>query len=183
MLAPDAPLDLCLAVLLHDIAKPPCRTVDPDGRIRFNGHDALGAQMAETILRRLRYPNHTVDAVVAMVARHMQFMNVQKMRVAKLKRFMAEPTFDQELELHRVDCGSSNGFTDNYEFLQAKEAEFAAEPLIPPPLVTGRDLIKLGLQPGPRFKEILEAIQTEQLEGRISEREEALEMLGKLASK
>jgi poly(A) polymerase len=181
MLAPDAPLDLCLATLLHDIAKPPCRTVDPDGRIRFNGHDALGAQMAETILRRLRYPNHVIADAVAMVARHMQFMNVQKMRVAKLKRFMAEPTFDRELELHRVDCASSNGFTDNYEFLQAREAEFAAEPLIPPPLVTGKDLIQIGLQPGPRFKEILEAIQTEQLEGRILEREAAMELLRNLA--
>ncbi len=177
MLAPDAPLDLCLATLLHDIAKPPCRTVDPDGRIRFNGHDAMGAVMAETILRRLRYPNQIIADAVVMVARHMQFMNVQKMRVAKLKRFMAEPTFDREMELHRVDCASSNGFTDNYEFLQAREAEFAAEPLIPPPLVTGKDLIKLGLQPGPRFKEILEAIQTEQLEGRILEREAALEYL------
>jgi poly(A) polymerase len=182
MLAPDAPLDLCLAVLLHDIAKPPCRTVDETGRIRFNGHDAMGAQIAETILRRLRYPNSVIDAVVPMVARHMQFMNVQKMRVAKLKRFMAEPTFDREMELHRVDCASSNGFTDNYEFLQAKEAEFAAEPLIPPPLVTGRDLIKLGLQPGPRFREILEAIQTEQLEGRILTRESALECLQCLAT-
>lgn len=181
MLAPDAPIELCLAVLLHDIAKPPCRTVDPDGRIRFNGHDALGAQMAETILRRLRYPNHVIADAVAMVARHMQFMNVQKMRVAKLKRFMAEPTFDRELELHRVDCASSNGFTDNYEFLQAREAEFAAEPLIPPPLVTGKDLIQIGLQPGPRFKEILEAVQTEQLEGRILEREAALELLKRLA--
>jgi tRNA nucleotidyltransferase/poly(A) polymerase len=181
MLAPDAPLDLCLATLLHDIAKPPCRTVDPDGRIRFNGHDALGAEMAEVILRRLRYPNHVIDSVVAMVARHMQFMNVQKMRVAKLKRFMAVPTFEMEMELHRVDCASSNGFTDNYEFLQAREAEFAAEPLIPPPLVTGKDLIKLGLQPGPRFKEILEAIQTEQLEGRILERKSAMEYLKRLA--
>lgn len=181
MLAEDAPLELCLAVLLHDIAKPPCRSIDPDGRIRFNGHDAMGAQMADTILRRLRYPNHVIDAVVPMVARHMQFMNVQKMRVAKLKRFMAEPTFDRELELHRVDCGSSNGFTDNYEFLQAKAAEFAAEPLIPPPLVSGKDLIQLGLKPGPRFKEILETIQTEQLEGRILEREEAMEMLKRLA--
>jgi poly(A) polymerase len=109
-----------------------------------------------------------------MVARHMQFMNVQKMRVAKLKRFMSEPTFDQEMELHRVDCASSNGFTDNYEFLRAKEVEFAAEPLIPPPLVTGRDLISLGMEPGPRFKEILDALQTEQLEGRILDREPAL---------
>ncbi|MCU0753054.1 MAG: CCA tRNA nucleotidyltransferase [Akkermansiaceae bacterium] len=182
MLAPDAPIELCLAVLLHDIAKPPCRTVDETGRIRFNGHDALGAQMAETILRRLRYPNQVIADVVSMVARHMQFMNVQKMRVAKLKRFMAEPTFERELELHRVDCASSNGFTDNYEFLQAKEAEFASEPLIPPPLVTGKDLIKLGLQPGPRFKEILEAIQTEQLEGRILERDAALELLRELAT-
>lgn len=180
MLAPDAPLELCLAVLLHDIAKPPCRTIDPDGRIRFNGHDSMGATMAETILRRLRYSNSVIDAVVPMVARHMQFMNVQKMRVAKLKRFMAEPSFDQEMELHRVDCGSSNGFTDNYEFLQAKAKEFAAEPLIPPPLVTGRDLIELGLQPGPRFKEILEALQTEQLEGRIQERDTAVKYLQQL---
>jgi len=181
MLAPDAPIELCLATLLHDIAKPPCRTVDDTGRIRFNGHDALGAQMAETILRRLRYPNQVIADVVAIVAHHMQFMNVQKMRVAKLKRFMAEPTFDRELELHRVDCASSNGFTDNYEFLQAREVEFAAEPLIPPPLVTGKDLIKLGLKPGPRFREILETIQTEQLEGRVLERDAALELLRNLA--
>jgi len=182
MLPPDAPLELCLATLLHDIAKPPCRTVDETGRIRFNGHDAMGAQIAETILRRLRYPNDTIAAATTMVARHMQFMNVKKMRVAKLKRFMAEPTFDRELELHRVDCASSNGFTDNYEFLQAKAVEFANEPLIPPPLVTGRDLIKLGMPPGPRFKEILEAIQTEQLEGRILARESALECLRRLAT-
>ena len=181
MLEADAPLDLCLAVLLHDIAKPPCRTIDADtGRIRFNGHDAVGAEMAETILRRLKYPNDIIAAVVPMVARHMQFMNVQKMRVAKLKRFMAEPTFDREMELHRVDCGSSNGFTDNYEFLQAKAAQFAAEPLIPPPLITGRDLIRLGLKPGPRFKDILETIETEQLEGRILDREHALLYLHQL---
>ncbi len=183
MLEPGAPLELCLAVLLHDIAKPPCRTFDEEaGRIRFNGHDAMGAEMAETILRRLKYSNGTIAAVVPMVARHMQFMNVKQMRTAKLKRFMAEPNFKQEMELHRVDCGSSNGFTDNYEFLQKKEAEFAAEPLIPPALVNGRDLMELGLEPGPRFKEILEAIQTEQLEGRILAREPALDYLKRLAA-
>ena len=182
MLAPAAPLELCLAVLLHDIAKPLCRSIDDDsGRIRFNGHDTMGADMTEAILRRLRYPNHTITAVVPMVARHMQFMNVQKMRVAKLKRFMAEPTFAHEMELHRVDCASSNGFTDNYEFLQSQAAAFAAQPLIPPPLVTGSDLIRLGLQPGPRFKKILDAIQTEQLEGNILTREAALDALQLLA--
>ena len=180
MLTPKATLELCLGVLLHDIGKPPCQTFED--RIRFNGHDAKGAEMADAILRRLRYPNDVIAAVAGMVARHMQFMNVKQMRTAKLKRFMAEPKFSEEMELHRVDCGSSNGFTDNYEFLQAKAEEFAAEPLIPPPLVTGRDLIQLGLKPGPRFKEILELIQTEQLEGRILDREPALVYLKQLAT-
>jgi putative nucleotidyltransferase with HDIG domain len=181
LLGTDPPLELCLAVLLHDIAKPPTRTVDEgSGRIRFNGHDALGARMAEEILRRLRYPNAVVEAVVAMVARHMQFMHVQQMRTAKLKRFMSTPTFAEEIELHRVDCASSNGFTDNYEFLLAKSAEFAAAPLIPPPLVTGKDLIRMGQQPGPRFKEILEAVQTEQLEGRLTDRGLALRFVEEL---
>lgn len=180
MLAPDAPLDLCLATLLHDIAKPPTRTIDPDGRIRFNGHDALGAEMAEAILTRLRYPNAVIRDAAQMVSRHMQFMNVQQMRKAKLKRFMSEPTFPQEMELHRVDCASSNGFTDNYDFLNTKAEEFAHEPLIPPPLVTGKDLIARGLQPGPRFKDILDEIQTEQLENRLTTREEALAYLDSL---
>ena len=178
MLGDDAPLELCLAVLLHDIAKPPTQTVDePDGRIRFNGHDALGAEMATDILRRLRYPNQVIEDVSFMVSRHMQFMNVQQMRTAKLKRFMSSSTFEQEMELHRVDCGSSNGFTDNYEFLQQKEEEFASQPLIPQALVTGRDLIDLGMVPCPAFKEILRDAQTEQLEGRLSAREDALEWL------
>jgi poly(A) polymerase len=176
MLAPDAPLELCLAVLLHDIAKPPTRTFDEEaGRIRFNGHDALGATMSEEILRRLRYPNGVIESVSFMVSRHMQFMNVRQMRVSKLKRFMAAPTFPLEIELHRVDCGSSNGITENLDYVLAKRDEFAAAPLIPPPLVTGRDLIALGQPPGPRFKELLEAVETEQLEGRLTDRESALE--------
>jgi poly(A) polymerase len=178
MLEKDAPLSLCLATLLHDIAKPPTQTFDEEaGRIRFNGHDALGAEMTETILSRLKYPNAVIRDATHMVSRHMQFMNVQQMRKAKLKRFMSEPTFSQEMELHRVDCASSNGFTDNYDFLNAKAGEFSSEPLIPAPLVTGKDLIAMGLQPGPRFKQILEEAQTAQLEGKITSREEALEFI------
>lgn len=180
MLEADAPLSLCLATLLHDIAKPPTQTTDSDGRIRFNGHDSMGADMTREILTRLKYPNAIIRDAEHMVARHMQFMNVQQMRKAKLKRFMSEPTFDLEMELHRVDCASSNGFTDNYEFLTEKSDEFANEPLIPPPLITGKDLIEKGLKPGPRFKQILDEIQTEQLENRLTTREEALKYLEKV---
>ncbi|NNM30709.1 MAG: CCA tRNA nucleotidyltransferase, partial [Akkermansiaceae bacterium] len=146
-------------------------------RIRFNGHDRLGARMAETILARLRYSNAIIEAVCEMIANHMRFMHVQDMRTAKLKRFMARPTFPEEVSLHRADCLSSHGMLDNVEFLDAKAAEFAAEPLIPPPLLKGQDLIALGLRPGPRFGEILESVQTEQLEGRLATREEALALV------
>jgi len=175
----EAPsIELALAVLLHDIAKPPTRRFDEEaGRVRFNHHDRLGAEMAESILRRLRYSNHVIEAVCEMIANHMKFRHVKEMRTAKLKRFMARPTFPDEVELHRVDCASSHGMLDNVEFLEAKAAEFAAAPLIPPPLVTGRDLIAMGLEPGPRFGEILDFVQTEQLEGRLTDRDTALALV------
>ena len=176
LLPPDAPLALCLATLLHDIGKPPTYSWDEaDQRIRFNGHDKVGAEMAKAILERLRYPNALIEDVVAMVDNHMQFMNVQKMRTAKVKRFLARPTIELEMELHRVDCASSNGFTENFDFLRAKQDEFANEPIIPKPLITGRDLIDLGLKPSPQFRKILEQIETEQLEGRLQTKEDAIE--------
>lgn len=171
---------LLLAVLLHDIAKPATRAWDPAaGRVRFNGHDKLGAEMAEAILKRLRFSNSIIEAAVAMVANHMAFMHVQQLRPAKLKRFMARETFPDELELHRVDCLGSNGLLDNLEFLKARQEEFANEPLIPPRLVDGRELMALGIPPGPRLGQIIEEIQTRQLEGSLTTKEEALDWAAK----
>jgi poly(A) polymerase len=165
---------LVLSVLFHDVAKPVTATVDETGRIRFNEHDRIGAAMTESIMERLRFSRAEIDAVAEMVRQHMVFKDVPKMRVAKLKRFMARPTFEEELELHRVDCASSHQMMDNYEFLLRKREEFANEPIIPPPLVSGDDLIALGMKPGPKFGEILEAVETRQLEGALKDREEAL---------
>ncbi len=174
-LVPDAPLPVVLSVLLHDIAKPATQTVDETGRIRFNGHAELGATMAESILRRLKYPNDVIESVVESVANHMIFKDVPKMRVSRLKRFMARPNFENEMELHRVDCLGCHGKLDNYEFLRAKQEEFASEPLIPERLLTGQDLIALGWHPGPALGTMLTEIQTQQLEGRITTREQALD--------
>ena len=175
LLPQEVSVPLVFAVLFHDVAKPVTATVDKTGRIRFNEHDRIGAQMTEAIMRRLRFSGAEIDATVEMVQQHMVFKDVPNMRVAKLKRFMARPTFDDELELHRVDCESSHRMLDNYEFLLRKRQEFANEPIIPPPLVRGDDLIALGLKPGPKFGEILEAVETRQLEGTLRTREEALE--------
>jgi len=169
-------LPLILSVLFHDIAKPATWTFDEtNGRIRFNGHDHIGAGMANAILRRLRYKNEIIDDTVTAIKHHMVFKDVQEMRAAKLKRMMARHTFADELELHRVDCLGSNGLLDNYEFLKTKAAEFAAEPLIPPPLVNGRDLIAMGWKPGPDLGAALEQIQDLQLESSLTSREQALE--------
>src|SRR5438132_9004279 len=168
---------LVFSVLLHDVAKPRTAVVDQTGRIRFSGPDRIGAEMTEEIMRRLRFSGAEIDATVEMVRQHMVFKDVPKMRVAKLRRFMARPTFDDELELHRVDCEGSHRMLDNYEFLLRKRDEFANEPIVPPPLVRGDDLIALGLKPGPKFGEILEGIETRQLEGNLRSREEALDWL------
>ena len=175
LLPPQASLPLVFSVLFHDIGKPPTFSVDETGRIRFNGHDRVGAEMTEVVMQRLRFSRAEIEATVEMVRQHMVFKDVPNMRTAKLKRFMARPTFVDEMELHRVDCASSHGMLDNYEFLQAKREEFANEPIIPPPLVRGDDLKALGLKPGPRFGEILEAVETRQLEGGFRDREDALE--------
>jgi len=177
LLPEQASTALVFSVLLHDIGKPPTYRVDETGRIRFNGHDKVGAEMARKVMERLRFSREETEAVVAAVENHMVFKDVQQMRISKLKHFMARPHFDDELALHRVDCASSHGGLDNYEFLLHKREEFASEPLIPPPLLTGHDLIAHGWKPGKAIGQVLEAVQTRQLEGTLSSREEALDWI------
>jgi poly(A) polymerase len=174
LLPNEVSIPLVFSVLFHDIGKPATASVDDTGRIRFSGHDKLGASMTDVVMHRLRFSRAEIEATVEAVEQHMIFKDVPRMRVARLKRFMARPHFADELELHRVDCLGSHGMLDNYEFLVRKQEEFASEPIIPPPLVRGDDLIALGLKPGPQFGEILEAVETRQLEGALRDREEAL---------
>lgn len=176
LLKEDPSLPLVLSVLLHDIGKPATFSYDEEAdRIRFNGHDKIGAHMAADILKRLKFPNKVIEEVTEMVANHMTFKDVQKMREAKLKRFMARPTFEDETELHRVDCLGSWGGLDNYDFLNQKRTEFDNEPIIPTPILTGKDLIQIGWKPSPELGEILTKVQDLQLEGSLNTKEEALE--------
>ena len=169
-------IELVLSVLLHDIGKPATYSFDEAAdRIRFNGHDKLGAEMSNQILRDLKFSNSIIEDVVQMVANHMTFKDVQKMRQSKLKRFMSRSTFSDEKELHRVDCLGSWGGLDNYDFLNEKMIEFANEPIIPAPLLTGKDLIEFGWAPGPNLGETLNSVQDLQLEGTLNSKEEALE--------
>ena len=178
LLPADASPLLALSVLLHDIGKPVTFSFDEvDQRIRFNGHDQVGAEMAAEIMTRLRFSNEEIETIVEATRNHMVFKDTPNMRPAKLRRFMGRQNFPLELELHRVDCLGSHGDLQTYDLLVNKQKEFENEPIIPPPFLTGRDLIALGLKPGPRFGEILEAVQTAQLDGEIKDRAGALRFL------
>lgn len=174
LLPPEVSVPLVFSVLLHDTGKPATFRRDETGRIRFNGHESVSAEITTAIFERLRFSNSETDATVVGVKNHMSFKDVKNMRVATLKRFLARPTIEDEMELHRVDCLGSHGLLDNHEFLRAKQVEFSNAPLIPPPLITGRDLIANGYKPGPLFKKILEAVEAMQLEGTVTTPAEAL---------
>jgi len=174
---PGPPKDrtiLAFAVLLHDVGKPPTFERAPD-RIRFNDHDRIGAEMAEAILRRLRFSNDQIEKIVLCVREHMRFQFVKEMRPAKLKRILARDTFPEELELHRIDCAASHRNLENYEFLKTKAAEMPPETVKPEPLLNGHDLLALGLRPGPMVGQILREVEELQLEERLKSRAEALE--------
>jgi poly(A) polymerase len=167
--------ELALAVLLHDVGKP--ETFVVDDRIRFNDHDKVGAVKAAEICRRFRYSNERVERVEALVEAHMRFAMVMRMKTSTLKRLLAMPHFEEHLELHRLDCLASHRKLDNYDFLVQKMREMPAEVISPPPLITGADLIAMGYLPGPRFREMLGAVRDGQLEGDLSSREQAMEMV------
>src|SRR5436305_4083596 len=169
---------LALGALLHDVGKPATLRVAPD-RIRFDGHVEVGEKVAADILRRLRMSNDEATQVLALVANHMRFADVTKMKDSTLKRFFRLPRFDEHLELHRMDCTASHGKLDLYDFTRQKLAETPPAEIRPAPLVTGNDLIDVGYEPGPRFKEILEAVEDAQLDGRLQSREEALHFVAR----
>ena len=168
-----------MGALLHDVGKPPTfMSAESTGdRIRFSGHAEIGARMTEEICRRLRFSTDDTKQIESLVANHMRFKDVLGMRPATLKRFVRLPRFEEHLALHRLDCLSSHRMLDNYDFVQRFLAETPPEEVHPPRLVTGEDLKEMGFQPGPQFKEILQAVEDAQLDGRLRQRDEALDFI------
>ena len=168
---------LAWGTLLHDVGKPD--TFTETDRIRFNGHVARGVELTAQICARLRFSNADSEQISALVANHMKFMEVTRMRPAKLKRFLWQSDFGEHLELHRQDCLSSHGGLANYEFVSEKLEELERQqPEPPPPLITGDDLKAMGYTPGPLFSEILSTVEEEHLDGNLSDRDSAIAFVG-----
>ena len=162
------------AVLLHDIAKPVTAEKDlATGKIHFYGHEKVGADMAETILQRLKFPNQPTEAIVEAVRHHMQFKDVKLMRKATLRRLLLRETFPLELELHKLDCQGSSGDLEHYNFLVEQAEELKNQPQIHPPLLTGNDLMALGVKPGKELGALLHEIRERQLADELKTPDEA----------
>lgn len=174
-----APPSLAWAVLLHDVAKPTTATPDPaTGQTRFYGHERAGAELANQLLQRLRFPRAEIEDIKTAVLYHMQFKDVNKMRKATLRRMLLRPTFALELELHRLDCLGSHGQLDHYDLLVRERAEFAAKPQLLPPLLNGDDLMAMGLPEGPLVGRILTELRDRQLAEELRTREDAVAWAG-----
>ena len=170
------PPALAWGALLHDVGKPATFRVAPD-RIRFDNHVNVGVKIAEEICERLRFSNHDAARILALVDNHMRFSHATRMNQSTLKKFLRMPAFDQHLALHRADSLASHGNLSTYEFVRQKLAEIPPEKIRPVALLAGDDLIAAGYQPGPKFHEILEAVEDAQLEGRLQSRDAALEFV------
>ena len=168
-------------MLLHDIGKPATFTLldpkRPGDRIRFNGHVEVGVAIARSILNRLRFSNEECTQILELIKHHMQFGDVQKMKQSTLKRFLRLPRFDEHLALHYADVMSSHGMLGMYEYAKENYERLGEAEIKPPLLVTGEDLIRLGYKPGPRFREMLTAAEDAQLEGAVTTREAALDLV------
>jgi len=163
---------LAMATLLHDVGKP--ETFTRADRIRFDRHDEVGAAIGRRVMERLRFSRRDVDRVAALVERHMIFKDLPQMREARRRRLFADEAFPELLELHRVDCEASHGDLSTYAWIRQRLAELAGEPAAPSRLITGDDLLALGLAPGPRIGAILQCVEDARLEGQVRTREEAL---------
>jgi len=181
---------LKLAALLHDIAKPQTKAIDEKGKMRFLGHPLDGAAMAKAILERLRFTTREAKLVEIVVRYHLRpgQMSHQdelpsRRAIYRYFRDTGEAGIDIlffSLADHLATRGPALNLThwrehaDMVEYVLSQRLEQESM-LAPPKLVDGHDLIDiLGIKPGPRMGELLEAAREAQASGELTTKEEAL---------
>jgi len=169
---------LVLAALLHDVGKP--LTAKRRPHITFYGHERVGETLARGVCMRLKMSRREREAVAWLVRNHLRLLDAPKMRRGRLRQFLAEPLIDDLCELVRADALASSGDLEPYEFVRRAQEESAEGGALPGPLVTGTDLLAMGIPEGPGIGELLDRVREKQLDGALSDREEALEFIRRL---
>lgn len=185
---------LLLAALLHDIGKPATRTVEPDGRVRFIGHEQVGAEWAVHRLEALRFSNDEMEEIEILVRHHMRPHGLARGRLTPraIYRFFRDVgALGVDLTLLALaDTLAVWGptLTDAVWAPRLRVAQIlwqaffeAPERFIrPAPLIRGEDLLSLGVPEGPQIGRILEAIREAQAAGEVTTREEAMALARRL---
>ncbi|MDX1973481.1 MAG: CCA tRNA nucleotidyltransferase [Candidatus Sumerlaeia bacterium] len=162
------------AALLHDVGKPDTFKFE-EGKITFYQHEYVGAEIADGILRRLKFSVEERTLITQVVERHMRFMNAHDWSKSTLRRFLAEESIAHDLNVHFADCMACHQLLTAWDLVRRKQLEFQealANP-VPPPLLNGRELIEMGYTPSPVFKKLLHQLQDLQMEGELTTKEEA----------
>ncbi len=167
---------LAFAALLHDAGKPDTKVLQ-QGRTTFHNHEQAGRVIAERLGRDLKLANAERERVAWLVEYHQYLGEATKLREAKLKRILAEPGIDELLALHRADALATTGDASHVDYCESYLRDQPAGPINPPPLVSGHDLARHGLKPGPRYKEMLELVYEAQLDRLVASKRDALEWL------
>jgi putative nucleotidyltransferase with HDIG domain len=175
-LEPGCAMTLAWGALLHDVGKPATFREAPD-RIRFDGHVEVGVAIGAEICRRFRFSNNEARQILALIENHMRFADAPRMKASTLKRFFRLEDFPEHLALHRMDCMAAHRNLDIWNFVRERYESMPEEAMRPKSLLTGRELIIAGYEPGPAFKEMLHAVEEAQLEGAIATPEGAMEFV------
>jgi poly(A) polymerase len=170
---------LALAALLHDVGKPRTVARMPD-RYTYHGHEHVGRRLAGEICLRLRLSNDERERVEWLVEKHQLLCEVRQMRTSTLKPLLAHAGIRELLALHRADALASGRSVEHVEYCERLLSEWTADDLTPAPLLTGHDLTRLGLEPGPVFKKLLDAVREGQLDGAIRTTQEARALVERL---
>ncbi len=186
--------ELKLAAFIHDLAKPDCWTIEAEtGRHRFIGHDEFGAKKVVPYLKKLKFSNKQIEYISKMIQFHiypsalMKDENVTERAIIRFIRKIGNDTLDL-LELARADRLSAKGpaVTDdmvqvnllNLEKLKEKYFEISPKLKEMPKLIDGNEIMEiLNLKPSPKLKEIIDEIKELQLEGKINNKEDAVNFL------
>jgi poly(A) polymerase len=173
---PHRSTSLAWAALLQEVGKPVAWK--KSGQKSFAGHDREAAITTEKIGQRLRFSQEQTQATSHLVRDHLKIREVFNMREATLQRLIRDPLFSELLALHRAAATVTDGNHACWEFARSRYQEFLNSPSVTlSQILTGEDLIALGLQPGPRFSEILRLVEDRVLERTIQTKEQALEFV------
>ena len=157
-------------MLLHDVAKPQCFTLDEQGKGHFYGHDAQGAAMAEEILRRLRLPRRDTERIVLLIREHMRQIAPTEKSVGRALHRLGPEALEQLLAVQRADrLATGTGDTELLDKIQALLEKLLAEErcfTLRQLAVNGRDLMALGLA-GPAVGRMLQQLLAQVLDGTL----------------